>query len=516
MNNQNNCQIKLSEMFYCLFFASLLFAKGIGLYDGQKAFKLILLAAGLCWVLKMIMTEFSIKELTAVLLILFLGVVVYRVSGDKGFLLYAMMVTGAKDVSLKRIFTVGMITWLLSFGIVFFLTAVHLADSPFKVHEKGGGLIIRWGLGSTHPNVLHVSYLLLCMFAGYLLDKKMNLKWLLLLLAGNVYVFIYSVSFTGFIAVSFYLVLCAYWMVRKKIALPEHILIKTGAAFCVLFSMLGPLLVKGRAFEIINNILNTRWRLSKIYLTKYPYSLFGRRISDIITYTATMDCSYVYAYVAYGIVAFLVLATGYALIIHRYCRQQKGKELCIILAGLAAGVTEPFLFNTSFKNITVLFLRDLLYGDSNETKDGKKISFLKKYDRTFVFSKEKPADAIQRIAGGIRKNKRKIPVILFLAFAAGAITYRSCAKPPERIVVPRSESDLDESWYTELELNAAQIKESDVVYGKIEEDTVLLGLKDKAIVWEMFRNTVTSGVLTGGMALIAITGYSYLKGKEND
>ena len=513
MDNQYNCKVKLSELFYCLFFASLLFAKGIGLYDGQKAFKLILVGAGICWAAKMIMTEFSKKELMAVFLILFLGMIVYRVSGDKGFLLYAMMVTGAKDIPLKRIFTVGMITWLLSFGMMFFLTATHLVDSPFKVHEKGGELIIRWGLGSTHPNVLHVSYLVLCMFAGYLLDEKMNLKWLLLLVAGNLYVFIYSVSFTGFIAVSFYLVLCTYWMVRKKISLPEHILIKGGAAFCVLFSMLGPLLIKGRIFEMINRILNTRWRLSMIYLTKYPYSLFGRRISDIVTYTSTMDCSYVYAYVAYGLVAFLLLVAGYILIIHRYCREQKGKELCMILASLAAGVTEPFLFNTSFKNIPLLFFRDLLYSGR---QDGKRISFLQKHDKTVIFSSKKFAEAAGRIGSGIRKTKRRIPVILFLAFAVGAIAYKSCAVPPERIVVPRSESDLDESWYTELELSQGQIKEGDIVYGKIEEDTVLLGLKGKAIDWEILRNTVTSGILTGGMALIIITIHGYLKGKEND
>ena len=246
--------VRLGELLYYVFFAGLLFAKGIGLYDGQKSFKIILIVSCVCWAGKMLMTGVERRELLTAVLLLLLGAVVYRVSGDKGFLLYVMMVTGAKDVPLKRIFTVGLITWVLSFGGMFFLTASHIVSSPFKVHEKGGELIVRWGLGSPHPNVLHVSYLVFCMFTGFCLDKRISLKWLIAMMAGNFYVFLYSVSFTGFIAVSFYLALCGYWMLRKKIEAVDKTLLYGGAAFCVLFSMAGPVLIRGKALQLFHQL----------------------------------------------------------------------------------------------------------------------------------------------------------------------------------------------------------------------------------------------------------------------
>ena len=77
--------VRLGELLYYVFFAGLLFAKGIGLYDGQKSFKIILIVSCVCWAGKMLMTEFERRELLTAVLLLLLGAVVYRVSGDKGF-----------------------------------------------------------------------------------------------------------------------------------------------------------------------------------------------------------------------------------------------------------------------------------------------------------------------------------------------------------------------------------------------------------------------------------------------
>ena len=50
----------VEEIFYYLFFAILLFAKGIGLYDGMKEFTVCLLAAFLCFAVKICLTEHTL------------------------------------------------------------------------------------------------------------------------------------------------------------------------------------------------------------------------------------------------------------------------------------------------------------------------------------------------------------------------------------------------------------------------------------------------------------------------
>lgn len=480
--------LKHPELFYYLFFASLLFAKGIGLYDGQKAFKVILLFAGCCWLVKMVLTRFRAKEIAIAGCLLLLGVITYYSSGDKGFLLYAMMITGAKNVPVKKVFQVGLLTWLISFGGTFFLTAMHLIDSPFKVHEKFGELIIRWGLGSTHPNVLHVSYLLLTLFVGFLLSERMNLKWLLLLMLGNCYTFLYSFSFTGFAAVTVYLILRAYWMMHKKIGVFDKIAAKTGALCCVLVSMVAPLVLSGKAFEIVNKLLNTRLRLSQIYLMKYPFTWFGTKIADITSSSATMDCSYVYAYVAYGAVAFAVIVSGYGILICKLCREERGAELCIVLACLVAGITEPFLFNTSFKNISLIFMAELIYGSCE------------------CFEKKKAVHKSKDIKAALSKKKQILTGVLIIGCLIGVFGYRLLATQPERIIVPRSESDLDSTFYEELNIDESEIEEDDVVYGTPKEGTPWMQLTGAAVKLERLRGEVTSGILTGTILTVFIAG----------
>ena len=106
-------------------------------------------------------------------------------------------------------------------------------------------------------------------------------------------------------------------------------------------------------------------------------------------------------------------------------------------------------------------------------------------------------------------------ILFALAFVIGAALHAGTAERPQRIVVPRDQSDLDESWYTELNLTPDQITDGDVVYGRIEEDAVLMGLKGRAIDLEMLRDAANFGTLAGGLALIITIVYSYIRGRDN-
>ena len=101
--------VSTGEILYWLFFGSLLFAKGIGLYDGQAVFKVILLFASCCLFAKLLIEEYTIAEYGKIVAVLGITALTYAVSGEKGLLLYGMMMAGMKNVNLKRIFTLGTI-----------------------------------------------------------------------------------------------------------------------------------------------------------------------------------------------------------------------------------------------------------------------------------------------------------------------------------------------------------------------------------------------------------------------
>ncbi|MDR0221280.1 MAG: hypothetical protein LBI54_07755 [Lachnospiraceae bacterium] len=479
---------RLPELSYLAFLALFLFAKGIGLYDGQPLFRAVLVLAVLCYGVKMLTTKYSVREMTIIGGLLALSAVNYYISGEKSALLYVMMVTGMKNISRERIFRVALLTWTMSFGGMFLLTAAHILDSPFKVHEKFGlGPLLRWGLGQPHPNVLHISYLTFAMLFIYVYTyqgKKVSLWTLALLMLGNVYVFLYSLSSTGLVAVSVLLFLNLYWYFRQKFSLAEKILVSSFLPLCLLLSFAAPLLLTGRAFDLVNRIVNWRLFQARHFLTGTAPSLFGTQLSAITDTHYTMDNSFVFAYVAYGIVMFALIMAAYFLLIHRFLKAGKGVELSLVIAALTAGLTEPFLFNGSFKNVTLLFLGALLYGECQA----------------------KPLPELPAIIPKLTAKPRRLIFIPLAAALLGAVLCGLLQTKPEGYIIPRSETILDgerEAYYLASadEWAGQNIK----VLGYVNPETrMVLFAEDNLIVLEWWRGVVTAGLLTGLVSLAIV------------
>lgn len=362
--------IPLGEILYGLSFAPLLFAKGIGLYDGQKIFTVFVMLSLLFGACKLLATKYSWKDLLFITVLVAFSLMVYKQSREKGILFYVWMIIGLKNVRLETVMQWGLKIWSLSFVGSFVYFLFHLSDSLYKVHDKLGlGHIFRWGMGQPHPNVLHISYLVLLLFVIYHLREKFDWKICLAMFAGNCYVFLYSVSYTGFAVVTVYLAANLYWHYRGKFGKIEQIACECVFPLCVLLSVAGPLVIKGKLFDIINKMLNTRLYLSGLFLKRENIKLLGNNIGSLTNAVETMDCSYVYGLVAYGVLFFGAMSVGYVCLIHKYVKEQKGLELLMIFALLAAGLTEPFLFNTSYKNISFLFLGAYLFERGKREED---------------------------------------------------------------------------------------------------------------------------------------------------
>ncbi len=506
-------KVKISELLYYCFFGLLLFAKGIGLYDGQTAFKLILIAAAAAWIGKMCLTAYTRKEFIIIVLLLGTGIITYLVSGEKGAVLYILMITGLKNIPIKRVFTVGAWIWSISFIGTAILNATHLIDGPFKVHEKlGMDMLIRWGLGQSHPNVLHISYLVLVMFLVYLLGEKLTLKAVIGLMIGNILVFTFSVSSTGVITVTFYLGICLYCHYRKKPGRLEYLSAQMIFPIILLYSFAAPLVLKGELFERVNHFTNTRLNLARHFLTLRGPSLFGNRVADIITSQLTMDNSYVNAYVTYGLILTILIVGLYLVLIRKYCHDNRNGELAIILACLVAGIMEPFLFNTSFKNISLLFAAEILFTE----KEGGKIRLPGRLDREVQLS----FSGIGRLGEGFRTTLKvkgnKLLAAGLLFGLLGGIGYALLWNKPEAIIVPKKDIDVAIlQQHPELEPiyidNPGEV-EKVIIYGYQSGETEMIVCDgEKFIAIELYRGMLTWGMLTGFAAFTCMLVYGKRK-----
>ncbi len=383
-NPENSITIRLSELLYLLFFGIMLFAKGIGLYDGQNIYKIFLVLAFLCIALKMCITEYSVKEWAVILFLLALSVVVYRVSGEKGVLICMTMIVAMKNVSLKRSFGVGLTVWAIAVSGRFLFSLFFIENVETAVQTKNiFGAVLRYFMGFPHPNVLHISYLILTAFVIYCLKETYSFKHLAFLLLGNLFLFFYSYSFTGALIVTLYICL-SYYVKQRTIHKFEYFLVMLVFPGCILFSVIFPIILQGEAFELADKIFNNRIHLAKHFLTLENMSLLGNNLASITTEIVAMDNSYLFILVTYGIPVFALMCMGYMVTVSSYVKQKKNIELAMICCFLVAGLTEPFLFNTSFKNLTLLFIGEQFFTELNKRKEEKRIALLGQCDRNIV------------------------------------------------------------------------------------------------------------------------------------
>ncbi len=453
MMEEKKIVISIGEVLYISFFSLMLAAKGIGLYDGQALYKILFLTAMILAVAKICMTKYSVGEWIMLIGIGAITGAVYLVSREKGVLLCTAVVLAVKNVSVKKIFKVGAWVWGITMSENILYHLIFLENSGYKVHEKLGlGHIFRWDLGFSHPNVLHIAYLTMAAFIVYNLGKKYDWKAMLGLMAGNFLIFLYSVSYTGILVVTLYLGMAWYVSIRKKLGRVEYGLLELVFPVCLFLSFLSPFLLPEKLFNIVNQIFSTRLSLAKYFLVEENMKLFGNNLAEITTYQLTMDNSYVFAFIIYGIVFFSLIIIGYLGTVHMQVRNKETGSLVMIAAFLIAGISEPFLFNTSFKNITLVFVGEFLFSCfQKKDRSRREWGIYPLGDRKITLGNRNSSIWIKAFSELWNLKKSRILTFsVIVGIMVGMFVGISC-KMPEGYIVPRSQADMEseETYYLE-------------------------------------------------------------------
>lgn len=402
----------LKEISYYLFFALMIFAKGIGLDSGDKIYYVLSAFSCICVVVKLVLTKYNWKQAMAMILLCLVALISYRNSGRMGLVLSVLAIIGIKDINIQRLFRMGAAIYVVSFVTTVTLAATGIINNPLVVHEKGElGEVIRWGMGYSTGNVFHISYFILVVFLSYTSGKNYNVRRMIGLMLGNVVVFIFSLSYTGAAVTSFYLLLNIYAVKRKFLSRGERILCQLPLPLCILFSFFGPFLLEYPFIQKIDVMLQARLSFAQYYLQNQPITLFGTRMKDVPNFWIIMDNGYVYILMTFGIVAFALFGTGYSILIARYSkvnvlwRKEKGSihriteageerlpELAIIFSFMIYGIMEQFISN-AFMNISLLFMGCILFGEvydieracNNSIQVQNMLDVIKKKNRRLFF-----------------------------------------------------------------------------------------------------------------------------------
>lgn len=513
---ENNIELSLAEACYFGFFVLLSVTKGLGLYEGQKLFELLVIPAFLLAVVKILITPYTKRQWVMQVIFLILTALVFYNSHERGILFLAFTVLGMKNISVQKVFHVGLWVWSVCAIVLSIFSFFRLEHTIYRVHAKLGlGHIFRWSLGFTHPNILHITYLALCAFLIYEMGNLYRLRHFVCLMAGNVLVFLYSVSYTGVGIVAVLLVGALYVQMRPKFCIVEKMLVNLVLPVCLVLSFVAPFFLYDNKYagrvQKLNFMLNTRIWLAEQFLRSEYRSLFGADVSKVVKSSMTMDNSYVWGYINYGLIPITIIILGYFILSYYDTYKQRTRELVILVCFLGAGWTEPLLFNTSFKNVTLIFLGSLLF---IQKEGAEEYCLFPRLQRTVVLPFAKLPDrlfaAARHIWGGCKaKIVGCLAVGAVLGIALCAVLYTA----PAGYAVPRSYTDGREETSVYVESRQDTAYAGWKIMNYVDASTPMQLVQGKAVVLETVRYYVGS-ILIGGFCGM-VFGLAYFGVKQN-
>lgn len=362
----------VAELTYMAYFFFMFGARASGLYEGMLVYNITIVAGMLLFGLKVLLTKHTVLEYICMGALGMLSAIVYYNTGEKGFLFYVTMMLGLKYVSVERVMKWATIILGSCFSILVLLTTSGLVQDIYYTKDRAFfGMVMRRSLGYPYPNTLFTTYIVLMVLVMYVLgrlEKKKLIAVSLLQFAGALYMFLYSCSNTGMIVSTAFLIINYYFQTRKIITKVEKVLIQSVYPGCILFSVVGPMISGGKLFEVLDKVLHNRWNYSRYYLTNEPITLLGQRFKVAPDTNYLIDSSFLYSFLQIGLIAFAVITILNITMIHDYTKKGKRIELAIIVSFCILGLSDPFLYNLSYKNLLFLFIGEYFYRTLNKVQ----------------------------------------------------------------------------------------------------------------------------------------------------
>jgi hypothetical protein len=207
-----------------------------------------------------------------------------------------------------------------------------------------------------------------------------------------------------------------------------------------------------------------------------------------------------------GLIIFIIMCVGYIFTINdalkEKCSVENSIKLAIIFSTVIAGMSEPFLFNESFKNLTLIFLGEWMFSKGLKwAQNGAQYCILRFRMQTIDI----PCmiDNSNIISAHEQMKKKRI-VMIFAIVVSGSIgtaVYCGTVNLPNEVYALRVSCDTDDDsknvYLTESE--AAELRSSGdaLILNYKDEKTPLLCFTGSTIRAEYIRGIVSSFVWSG-------------------
>ena len=88
---------------------------------------------------------------------------------------------------------------------------------------------------------------------------------------------------------------------------------------------------------------------------------FGCRLSNPKPEIDGLDMSQLYLFLQLGLIPFIIVSVLWIMLLYHQVKNNRIQELIVTITLLVMGITDPFLYNLSYKNLAFVFMGTLIY-----------------------------------------------------------------------------------------------------------------------------------------------------------
>lgn len=355
---------KATDALYCFYLFSVVLLSTLGMGASDVLYILTVAIGGVFALTRILTSKYDPRWFLTTLFLLLLASIEFAVSKRFTLLLTVLLLVGAKDMDIKTILS----SFLSAKIIGLLLMALFVVVGIFKIEiyqyykMATESFVQRVTVNGAATNVLHLSFLSVIFLVFYL--KKGHLSYLLyitFLLLNMVFEQI-THSFLGLFLGMGGLFLFFVLQNSKKI---RGLFIRFSIYLLpviMLFSFGTAILYGSSSFvSILDRIFQGRISYNHFFLTSTRPSLFGH---GMLTAEGNFDNSYVFVFVAYGLIAFILLFGSMQLIVKQLRETRDWVSLAFVILYMIAGLSESF-YPSAAVNPSLFMLVPLLSFNGN-------------------------------------------------------------------------------------------------------------------------------------------------------
>lgn len=364
--NSEERQMQVTELIYLLYFSLLLGARVLGFIEGETVYNLIFVVSMVLFLVKLILTDYTILEYLLIALFMLTALLVYQNTGEKGLILNFSLMLGLKGVSQKKVIRSAFLITAFGMMAMFILSATGLIRDVYYYQERGHIKDFRHAIGYSHPNSAQDWAVLLIFIFMMLVGRpsvRAVLRATLLSFLFSTFIYFYTGSRTGWIITAFYLLLNFVLMSRGHLGRIGGFLCMAEYPILVAASIAVPLLDQTKLYALLlekGNTLGARASIASFRWQTNGIRLFGNHF-DYSEILYGVDISYLYLLLNLGIIPLVLISILYIGTIWDQVRGQHLEEVGVTASLLIMGMTDPLLFNMSTKNLIMIFAGSWLF-----------------------------------------------------------------------------------------------------------------------------------------------------------